>query len=78
MPMAPDSDWSKSPWGRLPSSLPPVKQQLPERERDMDMTNYLKILNKKNKKRTRNLTKTVKPAPCEVLHATLLLRSSLI
>lgn len=31
-PTAPGSDWSRSPWGKLPSSLLPVKPQLPERQ----------------------------------------------
>lgn len=32
VPTAPGSDWSRSPWGRLPSSQRPVKPQLPERQ----------------------------------------------
>lgn len=34
MPTAPGSDWSRSPWGRPPSSLPPLKPQLPERNKE--------------------------------------------
>lgn len=33
-PTAPGSDWSRSPWGRLPSTQPPVELQPPERQWD--------------------------------------------
>lgn len=45
VPTAPGSDWSRSPWGTLPSSQPPVKPQLPARQ---IITNYIKM--KRNKK----------------------------
>lgn len=54
--MAPGSDWSRNPWGRLPASSPAAKPQLPERQKrsDRDVTMERKPLTNKNNKKNNN------------------------